>query len=304
MFGYSFDAFEAVILWHCSKRKKQTLNVCMNNIVADELNWQGSQHGIAIKLHINSMRITSLICQRTSVCQTTPGPHINVYTSICWIMDNSYPRQLVPKTTRTQGYELSWVRVVQIPMCFTLQLPTKAIYSLGHRWACRCLINQQTVLGDQQALQSWVCVSPLWPVIQLYFQLCGGWMWLATAGNAVCINGLCAWNSPVTVESSNKEPAMRPMMFSLILGWTSCWTNSRLAGDWDKIVMVCIFMWYRVPVDLNLLMTPYGVGDLGLFPDCINVDSESVRLSGIHCMKHIRILKISIPNLRLKFTHL
>ena len=75
----------------------------------------------------------------------------------CWIMDNSYPRQLVPKTIRSQdnsypgqlvvvlgtsflgcelswvwyeltwvrvdlgtscpGYELSWVRVVQIPSC-------------------------------------------------------------------------------------------------------------------------------------------------------------------------------------------
>ena len=40
--------------------------------------------------------------------------------------DNSYPRQLVPRTIRTQdnsypstscpGYELSWVRVVQIPI--------------------------------------------------------------------------------------------------------------------------------------------------------------------------------------------
>ena len=64
-------------------------------------------------------------------------------------LDNSYPRQLVPRTTRIQdnsyprqlGYELSWVRVVLGTICPGCELSIIHLAALAITWLTTTLFT-------------------------------------------------------------------------------------------------------------------------------------------------------------------
>ena len=82
---------------------------------------------------------------------------------------------------------------------------------------------------------------------------------------------LCAWNSPVTVNSPNKGKWWEALMFSLIYAWINVWVNNRAAGD-----LRCHRAHYDVTVIDDALCIMFesgfgeawynqGVGDVNLF---------------------------------------